>query len=336
MIRKRARGFLLPALVLLGCLSLPHSVSDALRGYTVASFAPLWKLSLDAWGLARAPFEFFSADRRSLSVNKKDQEIRRLQLENQLLTNEIQQLQKVVKQEHVLLREILDEKILEHISLDQLLRHEQEVLHLFKLELLQLPARVIFRPINAWNSSLWIDKGEADNKKLGRCVIAKNSPVVIGTSVVGVVDEVGQFQSCVRLITDSGLNPSVRVKRDALLLAKGEIQGENRPCFRSHQTLLKGVGFNYDFADEAGPARDLRTGEASDSSLPAIPLVKVSDLLVTTGMDGVFPPGLNVGIVRQILPLKEGDYTYSLEAETCAGNLDSLTTVFVLPPLSRE
>ena len=93
MIRKRARGFLLPALVLLGCLSLPRSVSDGLRGYTVASFAPLWKLSLDAWGLAQAPFEFFSADRRSHSASKKDQEIRRLQLENQLLTNEIQQLQ---------------------------------------------------------------------------------------------------------------------------------------------------------------------------------------------------------------------------------------------------
>ena len=43
-------------------------------------------------------------------------------------------------------------------------------------------------------------------------------------------------------------------------LAKGELQGAEYP---SSPTLLRGVGFNYDFGDEEGPPRDLRNGQKS-------------------------------------------------------------------------
>ena len=238
-----------------------------------------------------------------------------------------------------------------------------------------------------WNSSLWINVGKADNEKYGYAAISKNSPVLLGNAIVGVVDFVGIHQSRVRLITDSGIKPSVRAVRgdsqrrlllenlslakDNLLrhsglladtdvkaiidsidrilpkmhveektwyLAKGEIYGRSQPLWRSPGQVLKGIGFNYDFPDEEGPARDLRTGKAQNSQLklPVMSLLKVNDLLETTGMDGVFPKGLLVAIVTKIEPLKEGDYYYELEAKPAAGNLDELSLVFVVPPVGYD
>lgn len=117
-------------------------------------------------------------------------------------------------------------------------------------------------------------------------------------------------------------------------LAKGELHGNGKPLWRSRGNLLRGIGFNYDFADEYGPARDLRSGKAigiNNSQVSALPLIKVHDLLVTTGMDGVFPPGLRVAEVLKIEMLKEGDYFYELEAKPAAGNLDDISFVFVIP-----
>ncbi|QLH37587.1 MAG: hypothetical protein HWD61_09565 [Parachlamydiaceae bacterium] len=76
-----------------------------------------------------------------------------------------------------------------------------------------MPARIIFRSPNTWNSSFWINVGKEANRDLSQPILAKNSPVLVGDSVVGVVDYVGSYQSRVRLITDSGLVPSVRVAR---------------------------------------------------------------------------------------------------------------------------
>ena len=87
-----------------------------------------------------------------------------------------------------------------------------------------------FRSSAAWDHFLWINIGETTNERLGKKAIMKNSPVVVGKSVVGVIDYVGRRQSRVRLITDSGLPLSVRVNRakgqTVYQLAKGELQGE--------------------------------------------------------------------------------------------------------------
>lgn len=252
-----------------------------------------------------------------------------------------------------------------------------------------LAARIIFRSPSTWNSSMWINVGEESNEGYAAPLIAKNSPVLIGDSVVGVVDYVGKKQSRVRLITDSGLVPSVRVARgyeqnkamtenitdilaylrshpemyeqgqnhadleESLLrfqqkllekkhtwhLAKGEIRGKSYPSWRTDAHLLQGSGFNYDFEDDYGPARDLRSGEPTPTGQKngvGIPLVKVNDLLVTTGMDGVFPPGLKVATVTKIEILREGDYAFELEAKPTVGNLDNLTWVYVIPPLGYD
>lgn len=244
---------------------------------------------------------------------------------------------------------------------------------------------VLYRSRHTWNSSLWIDVGEEDNPQDGPPLIAKNSPVLSGDVLVGVVDFVGKKTSLVRLITDSGLTPAVRIarggienrrlhsqiqelsqfvtsKKDAFknledqktflsllselqknfpvdqeehLLAKGELQGLAEPHLTTSQ-LLHGVGFNYDFKDEHGPARDLRTGASFDKEdeytpRQTLPLLQVGDLLVTSGMDGIFPEGLKTARVHSISPLREGAYSYELLAKPIE-DLADLETVFVLPP----
>ncbi len=125
---------------------------------------------------------------------------------------------------------------------------------------------------------------------------------------------------------------------DDYYLAKGIVQGRGTPLWRGPGQKLRGIGFNYDFGDDEGPARDLQTGKPIDShsTAPAVPLLKIHDLLVTTGMDGVFPAGLRVAEVTKIFPLKEGGYTYDIEATPIVGNLDELYTVFVIPSLGFD
>ena len=273
------------------------------------------------------------------------EEIQRLKLENQLLTNEVQKLKELLQREHFMhdqIGEFINRETRKALQpLVQL--HQKDLYQLIALELQSIPAQVIFRSPASWNSSLWINVGEKSNGELGREVIAKNSPVVIGTSVVCVIDYVGNHQSRVRLITDSGLTPSVRAVRvengQARYLAKGELRGSTQPLWRSRNPLLKGVGFNYDFPDEEGPAHDLRTGEplgTSSADIPKMDIVQTDDLLVTTGMDGVFPPGLQVATVSHIDILKEGDYYYELEARPSVNNLDDLSIVYVIPPLGYQ
>lgn len=222
-----------------------------------------------------------------------------------------------------------------------------------------IPARVVFRePVN-WSSSFWIGVGEG--------LVKEGCPVVVGNKVVGIVEEVGASRSKVRLITDQRLSVSVQAVRggqqnrfvasqlqetmeilsdrtdlggakemthvmNAFLesidleekdhyLAKGEIRGASRPLWRILGDRLKGIGFHYYFADEKGPARKLESDP---------PLIQVGDLLVTTGMDGLFPPDLQVGVVTKVFPLREGETTFSIEAKACVQNISDLKDVFVL------
>ena len=109
--------------------------------------------------------------------------------------------------------------------------------------------------------------------------------------------------------------------------------GSSSPLWRSRDPILKGKGFNYDYEDTEGPARDLRGGASRSGDLPSLPLLKFGDLLVTTGMDGFFPSGLEVAIVTKVNDLKPGAYAYDLEAKPVVENFSDLHSVFVLPPL---
>lgn len=307
--RERAKPYFILLIALFLIMTLPPLFSDKLRGAFMEAFHPIFqKLSFAKFNAKNAFSEKIVNEETfsKISFTIQDEEIKRLELENKLLyANFIQLLDLVENSKNVK-------------------PHTQAVL-----------ARVIFRSPNSWFSSLWINIGSEDNQPIG-----KNSPVLIGNSIIGVIDYLGKKQSRVRLITDSGLTPSVRVLRveneNMHYLAKGELRGAGNPLFRSNGNVLYGVGFNYDFADEKGPSRDLRTGENSAQGAKKIALLKLNDLLVTTGMDGVFPPDLNIARITKIYPLKEGDYYYELEAEATAGKLDDISLVFVLPPVGFD
>ena len=73
-------------------------------------------------------------------------------------------------------------------------RRSEELCRVWKWRC-SLPAKVIYREPASWSSSVWINIGEKANQKLGKAVVAKNSPVLAGKSIVGVVEHVGASQS---------------------------------------------------------------------------------------------------------------------------------------------
>jgi len=361
------KAYLLILGTLLLLMSAPKSGSERMRGMTVSALSPAWELLYSCKQLLA-----FSAP--SLGV-KEPEELQKLRLENGALEEEVHKYKELFRHELRLLTQFAQAR---PKLMDE---HRKTLLSLAELQMKAMPARVIFRSPASWSSSVWINVGEADDKE----AVRKNSPVVVGRSLVGVVDYVGSHQSRVRLITDSGLTPSVRAargwrqelqlgqqlqmlesslaarqelfsdseerrrfleqlrqlkeriegEREGWLLAKGELHGSSAPLWRSHGQKLTGTGFNYDFSDDEGPARDLRTGQPihAPEAVPALPILQVHDLLVTTGLDGVFPAGLEVATVTKIEKLKEGDYFYELEALPTAGDLNELSLVFVMPPV---
>jgi hypothetical protein len=232
----------------------------------------------------------------------------------------------------------------------------------------KVSAKVIYRPVTDWLSSFWVDLGSEN----GGGLIGVNSPVLYRGALLGIIDQVGAKQSRVLLVTDPKLRVAVRVARgdakrflishhidhlihlleqepppfhflrtlddlkdhylpegDRWLLAKGELRGSLQGGI-----ALKGLGFNLETGDRQGPARDLRTGVPyDDPTSKPIPLIQLYDLLVTSGLDGLFPEGLDVALVTSIAPLDEGDVAYNLEAEPLFGPLEEISAVDILPPL---
>ena len=313
-------------------LSLP--LADEMRSFSVASLAPVWEKGKGIQKYLSDRPDFLWSDKKGEPQEK----VAKLELENTILRSQIEKMGRCFS-----LREELKER----------LSHIQE-------EMAAMPAYVIYRDPSSWSSSLWIDVGQEDNQVFGKIIVAKNSPVVFGASLVGVVDYVGKKQSRVRLITDSTLSPAVRAVRGGfqnrevlslvnsllpllegkdrwmevlkelkkeseafatdLYLAKGEIHGSSSPLWRTRNISLKGIGFNFDRPDEKG------------SSKKEIPILQVGDLLVTTGFDGVFPEGLQVGVVTFVEPPGSGGYAYGIQARPTAQHLNNLESVFVLPP----
>jgi cell shape-determining protein MreC len=354
------------ALFILCQLSLPVSSTDRLRSAMVASLSPSWRfLSFAKEGLFKLAAIWPAGG--YYTSPKVQKEIEVLKLENHNLRCQLEilkaqvDLEKIVGEEAELLKRFVRND-------EYAKRRKAEIFRLIELYAPSMTGKVVFREAASWSSSFWINLGEKTNRALGKTAIAKNSPVVLGTSVLGVVEYVGSSCSRVRLITDASIVPSVRVLRgsqqkqmiaeearkllkmiercedlsqelpvkkalhqlahlnppeDDLYLAKGEIRGIRGPFFRSRHALLRGIGFNNDYEDEEGPGRDLRAGK----------IVKPGDVLVTTGMDGVFPAGLRVGQISKVYPLREGASSYELDAHPLIENFDAVSFVTVLPPL---
>lgn len=332
----RRYGYIFLALALLVVLSISDHASTKLRSATIATITPSWRHITNVKEL----FLNITTVWPTGGYHTPPQVVKELEmmrLENYQLKSQLELLKAELNLEKVI--EQKAQQLMQMTDVDAYAqRRKEEVFRQLELYSHAITARVIFRENGSWRSSVWVNVGEETNERLKTRLIEKNSPVVLGTTVIGLIDYVGKHRSRVRFITDRALNPSVRVIRGeekSIFLAKGEVQGMRYPLWRSRGTVLRGQGFNYDFDDVEGPSRDLRTGRIASSTNGAIPLIQEGDTVITTGMDGLFPAGLRVGVISKVLPLKEGSSSYEADIQSSIEEFENLVFLTVLPALSE-
>ena len=153
-------------------------------------------------------------------------------------------------------------------------------------------ARIIAHDPSTWNKSFVIDIGAEDGVASGSAVISEQG------GIVGQVLQVNARNSTVLLVTDTDSSVSGLDRRSSVT---GIIQGTGRTPLR----------FGY--------------VEASDD-------VQKDDVIVSSGLGGVFPKGYALGLVT-----KKGlsDNGLSAEIEVApAVDFAALDYVFVLPPIN--
>ena len=161
-------------------------------------------------------------------------------------------------------------------------------------------ARVVRRDFSGWWQRIVIRKGRNYGIPVG-------APVIFSGGVVGRVTEVYAYTSVVELIS----NPGVRLA--------GVIEGETQPI--SYQG-----GINPSFANARGVIEFVPLNVFANAAAPK--------RLVTSGLGGVFPPGLSIGTVVKVEPSTDGLFkTGEVELDP---RLGSLTEVTVLVPLNPE
>ncbi len=368
---KRVRSYMFFCFFLVVVLNLPQQLTQGMRSLSISALTTPWNLIHHLRGRLLTRSEGAEAQDAPNDV------VLKLEEENVLLRSQVSSMR------HWLISEGYLEKHLRYLlilrnsvppedtdTIGQFLKVKTaQLAQRLEREVRSVPAQVIFREPSSWNSVLWVDVGEETNRLHNRIVVGKHSPVIVGGALVGIVENVREHCSSVRLITESRLAISVQALRggeqdryalesieglvsvieerenlfkdsnsrvvfltalqelrkrfQALsvenIVARGEIFGASQPLWRKRGNMLKGVGFfNPSVLDMA----------TTYSKAP----LKSGDLLVTTGIDGVFPQGFRVGTVVAIAPMREGDSAYEIEAKAMIENWENLSEVSVLPP----
>jgi len=176
-------------------------------------------------------------------------------------------------------------------------------------ELLRLPAyndyraehaRVVRRDFSGWWQRIVIRKGRNFGIPVG-------APVIFSGGVVGRVTEVYAYTAVVELISSPGVRLAAVVEGETQPIS---FQGGINATFDPPKGVIEFVPLNV-FASAAMPKR-----------------------LVTSGLGGVFPPGLNLGTVTKVEPSLDG--LYKNGEVQLDPRLASLTEVTVLVPLNPE
>jgi rod shape-determining protein MreC len=123
-----------------------------------------------------------------------------------------------------------------------------------------LAANVVSRSPSLWFNRLVIDRGELDGVKL-------NMPVAAFNGIVGRVISVGPNHAQVQIITDKHAGVGAMLQRSRLM---GEVHG---------------LG--------SSPLCEMR-------NVPSSADVQLGDVVVTSGLDGIYPKGLVIGTVERI------------------------------------
>ena len=155
----------------------------------------------------------------------------------------------------------------------------------------QVVARVIARDSSVWFNTITINRGSSSQ-------VALNMPVVTAGGIVGRVIAVSPWTAQVMLITDEKA-------------AAGAIVGQ-----------LSGSG-------ALGSVRGLGESDLIEMRyVSGLQKVEVGNYILTTGQDGIYPPGLNVGEVVQV---KQGSVTQAHQIFIRpSARLDQLEEVAVL------
>lgn len=176
-------------------------------------------------------------------------------------------------------------------------------------ELLRLPphphyraetARVARRNFTAWWQQLIIRKGSVHGIKVG-------APVIFVGGAVGRVAEVGLYTATIDLISNPGLR----------LAAVTE--GDNRPI-------------NYQGGINEGMANPKGRVESVPLDIFASPTTPKK--LLTSGLGGVFPPGIVIGEITRLEPGPDG--LFKAGEVNLDPRLLSVTEVTVLVPIEKE
>jgi rod shape-determining protein MreC len=156
-----------------------------------------------------------------------------------------------------------------------------------------VPARVIARDPSVWFNTITINRGSTSG-------VAVNMPVVTGGGIVGRVITVSPFASQVMLITDEKAGAGAVVGQLGQSGALGSVRGR----------------------------ADLGVGVIEMRYVSGLEKVEVGDTVMTTGQDGIYPPGLNVG---KVVDVKHGTATQAHTILIQPGaQLDHLEDVAVL------
>lgn len=162
------------------------------------------------------------------------------------------------------------------------------------------PARVARRDFSGWWQRLVIRKGRNHGITVG-------APVVYVGGIVGRVTEVYAYTAVVDLIT----SPTFRVAASA--------EGDTRPI--SYQG-----GLNDSFRTPRGTVEFVPLDIFASASQPK--------RLVTSGLGGVFPPGLTIGEIVVLEPSTDG--LFKSGEVRLDSRLGALAEVTVLVPLQPE
>jgi rod shape-determining protein MreC len=153
-----------------------------------------------------------------------------------------------------------------------------------------LIAEVLYNARNPFTRKIVVDKGLTHS-------VAPGMPVIDGSGVVGQVTSVGTFSSEVTLVTEKDQSVPVMVVRNGL------------------RAVAVGAG---------------KDGLMEIPFMPVSADIQAGDMLVTSGIDATYPPGLLVAKVEQVD--KNAAYVFAKIAARPAAGVDNHRFVMLLPP----
>lgn len=153
-------------------------------------------------------------------------------------------------------------------------------------------ARVTARSTSNWASTLTLSKGSVQDVAAGDCVVDAAG------NMVGIIDEVGSNYSVMITVVDANLQMGGIVSRtDSTAMLEGDF------------TLMQ-------------------EGRLKMTYLPENTELLTGDLVLTSGLTGIYPSGLVVGAIESLHTDPSGMSRYAVLAP--AADLDRLVEVFII------